>query len=273
MRRPWPRAGSPPPRPRTSSASPAGNTPGGGRAAMAGPPPATWSPSTPASSPAATSARSGAPCRSGGAVTGTALAARCDRAVGAAARGLPPGAPASDLLEAYDAAGEPLPPMPVARGLGLGFDQPVVTARAAADRARGAPRARHGARRHRLRVRQAPERPSVATPVLITGDGPEVLTSQPRHLDPINVRSHRDRRRNPAARRDRPLREGPGDQDRHDHPQPARPAERADHRGAAALRRPAAPGEHRRRREGARHPGRGRRLRHRRGPAASSWRR
>ncbi|WP_030326486.1 M24 family metallopeptidase [Streptomyces sp. NRRL B-3229] len=39
-----------------------------------------------------------------------------------------PGAPASELLAAYDTAGEPLPPMPVARGLGLGFDAPVVAA-------------------------------------------------------------------------------------------------------------------------------------------------
>jgi Xaa-Pro aminopeptidase len=38
-----------------------------------------------------------------------------------------PDAAASDLLAAYDAAGEPLPPMPVAHGLGLGFDPPVVT--------------------------------------------------------------------------------------------------------------------------------------------------
>jgi Xaa-Pro dipeptidase len=38
-----------------------------------------------------------------------------------------PGRPASDLLAAYEAANEPLPPMPVAHGLGLGFDSPVVT--------------------------------------------------------------------------------------------------------------------------------------------------
>jgi Xaa-Pro dipeptidase len=38
-----------------------------------------------------------------------------------------PGAPASDLLQAYEVAGEPLPPMPVAHGLGLGFDPPVVS--------------------------------------------------------------------------------------------------------------------------------------------------
>jgi Xaa-Pro dipeptidase len=38
-----------------------------------------------------------------------------------------PGAPANDLLAAYEVAGEPLPPMPVAHGLGLGFDPPVVS--------------------------------------------------------------------------------------------------------------------------------------------------
>jgi Xaa-Pro dipeptidase len=38
-----------------------------------------------------------------------------------------PGASADDLLGAYRAAGEPLPPMPVARGLGMGFDPPVVS--------------------------------------------------------------------------------------------------------------------------------------------------
>lgn len=37
-----------------------------------------------------------------------------------------PGAPASGLLDAYLDAGEPLPAMPVARGLGMGFDPPVV---------------------------------------------------------------------------------------------------------------------------------------------------
>jgi Xaa-Pro aminopeptidase len=37
------------------------------------------------------------------------------------------GAPATGLLAAYEAAREPLPPMPVAHGLGLGFDPPVVS--------------------------------------------------------------------------------------------------------------------------------------------------
>jgi Xaa-Pro dipeptidase len=38
-----------------------------------------------------------------------------------------PGVAASGLLGAYDLAGEPLPPMAVAHGLGLGFDPPVVS--------------------------------------------------------------------------------------------------------------------------------------------------
>ena len=38
-----------------------------------------------------------------------------------------PGAPASDLLDVYAAAGVAAPPMPVARGLGHGFDLPLVT--------------------------------------------------------------------------------------------------------------------------------------------------
>ncbi len=37
------------------------------------------------------------------------------------------GAPLNGLLDAYDAVGVPAPPMPVARGLGLGFDLPLVT--------------------------------------------------------------------------------------------------------------------------------------------------
>ena len=38
-----------------------------------------------------------------------------------------PGAPLTGLLDAYDDAGVAAPPMPVARGLGLGYDTPVVT--------------------------------------------------------------------------------------------------------------------------------------------------
>ncbi len=56
------------------------------------------------------------------------LAQRCeelrDRLLGACRVG----APLSDLLAAYEGSGIPLPPMPVARGLGLGYDLPLVTA-------------------------------------------------------------------------------------------------------------------------------------------------
>lgn len=38
-----------------------------------------------------------------------------------------PGTSAGDLLAAYGAAGEALPPIPVAHGLGLGFDPPVIS--------------------------------------------------------------------------------------------------------------------------------------------------
>jgi Xaa-Pro dipeptidase len=38
-----------------------------------------------------------------------------------------PGATVAELIAAYQAAGEPLPQMPVAHGLGLGFDPPVVS--------------------------------------------------------------------------------------------------------------------------------------------------
>jgi Xaa-Pro dipeptidase len=37
-----------------------------------------------------------------------------------------PGAPGSALLDAYAAAGEPLPVTPIGRGLGLGFDDPLI---------------------------------------------------------------------------------------------------------------------------------------------------
>ncbi len=48
----------------------------------------------------------------------------CDRLLAACQVG----APVSDFLGAYEDAGLPLPPMPVARGLGLGYDLPLVTA-------------------------------------------------------------------------------------------------------------------------------------------------
>lgn len=53
---------------------------------------------------------------------------RCDVLWARLAAVCRPGTPAGDLLAAYEAAGEPLPPIPVARGLGMGFDPPVVSA-------------------------------------------------------------------------------------------------------------------------------------------------
>jgi Xaa-Pro dipeptidase len=55
------------------------------------------------------------------------LFARGDELWGRLVAACRPGASASDLLAAYDAAGVAPPPMPVARGLGLGFDLPLAT--------------------------------------------------------------------------------------------------------------------------------------------------
>lgn len=90
-----------------------------------------------------------------------------------------PAAPAAELLTAYHAAGEPLPPMPVARGLGLGFDPPVVSAHLPATAAEeqlepGMVLAVTGYVWERgvgaVFGREA---------VLITADGPELLTTSP----------------------------------------------------------------------------------------------
>ncbi len=56
------------------------------------------------------------------------LARRCDELSDRLLAACRTGAPLSDLLAAYESAGIPLPPMPVARGLGLGYDLPLVTA-------------------------------------------------------------------------------------------------------------------------------------------------
>jgi Xaa-Pro aminopeptidase len=89
------------------------------------------------------------------------------------------GAQASELLAAYQAAGEPEPPMPVARGLGMGFDPPVVSkhlpSTAAAD---------HLEPGMVLAVTGYVWEQGVGAvfgreAVLITADGPEVLTSSP----------------------------------------------------------------------------------------------
>lgn len=90
-----------------------------------------------------------------------------------------PGAPASALLAAYEAAGEPLPPMPVARGLGMGFDPPVVSPHLPATAA--AERLEPGMV---LALSGYVWQPGVGAiftrdAVLITDGGPEVLTTAP----------------------------------------------------------------------------------------------
>ncbi|WP_319447840.1 MULTISPECIES: M24 family metallopeptidase [unclassified Mycobacterium] len=90
-----------------------------------------------------------------------------------------PGVAGSDLLTAYEAAGEPLPPVPVAHGLGLGFDPPVIS-----------PELPKTSAEERLdpgtvlAVTAYVWEPGVGAvfsrdAVLITDDGPEVLTSSP----------------------------------------------------------------------------------------------
>lgn len=90
-----------------------------------------------------------------------------------------PGAACSELLRAYDDAGEPLPPVPVAHGLGLGFDPPVVSAQlpetAAAERLEPG---------MVLAITGYVFEPGVGAvfgreAVLITDDGYEVLTTAP----------------------------------------------------------------------------------------------
>ena len=90
-----------------------------------------------------------------------------------------PGVPAGGLLEAYALAGEPLPATPIARGLGLGYDDPVI--------ARDLPET--AAREHLdpgivLVVTCCVSDGSAGTlvthePILITPDGPEMLSRSP----------------------------------------------------------------------------------------------
>ncbi|WP_156686933.1 M24 family metallopeptidase [Mycobacterium sp. Marseille-P9652] len=63
----------------------------------------------------------------GDAADGHGLFARSDALWDRLITACRPGASSAGLLAAYESAGEPLPPMPVAHGLGLGFDPPVVS--------------------------------------------------------------------------------------------------------------------------------------------------
>ncbi|CAN5415317.1 M24 family metallopeptidase [soil metagenome] len=90
-----------------------------------------------------------------------------------------PGAVATDLLGAYDDAGEPLPQMPVAHGLGLGFDPPVVSPHLLATAA-----SEHLEAGMVLAVTSYVWEPGLGAvfgrdAVLITDSGPQVLTEAP----------------------------------------------------------------------------------------------
>lgn len=90
-----------------------------------------------------------------------------------------PGAPGSALLDAYDAAGEPLPAAPVGRGLGLGFDDPVIVG--ALPETAAAERLDPGVVLVVTATVCDPAIGSLTThePVLITSNGPELLSSSP----------------------------------------------------------------------------------------------
>lgn len=95
-----------------------------------------------------------------------------------------PGAANAGLLAAYEAVGEPLPVVPVAHGLGVGFDSPVVSPQLAATAA-----AEHLEPGMVLAVTGYVFEPGVGAvfrrdSVLITDNGAEVLTSSPVWGDP-----------------------------------------------------------------------------------------
>jgi Xaa-Pro dipeptidase len=90
-----------------------------------------------------------------------------------------PGAPSTELLSAYHAAGEQLPPMPVARGLGLGFDPPVVSQHLPATAAEERLDAGMVLAVTGYVWQQGVGAVFGREAVLITVDGPELLTSSP----------------------------------------------------------------------------------------------
>jgi Xaa-Pro aminopeptidase len=107
------------------------------------------------------------------------LVARSNRLTDALVGACWPGSPTQALLDVYAELGEPLPPGPVARGLGLGFDDPVIT-----------PDLPHTVVSERIETGMTlvvvsmvehPEVGSIVTcePVLVTPDGPERLTDAP----------------------------------------------------------------------------------------------
>ncbi|MCV7261069.1 M24 family metallopeptidase [Mycobacterium shimoidei] len=89
------------------------------------------------------------------------------------------GAPATDLISAYHSAKEPLPPMPVARGLGMGFDPPVVSAHLPATAAEEQLEAGMVLAVTGYVWQQGLGAVFGREAVLISADGPQVLTTSP----------------------------------------------------------------------------------------------
>lgn len=89
------------------------------------------------------------------------------------------GAPASGILEAYRSAGEPLPATAVGRGLGLGFDDPVIVGDL--PRTAASERLDPGVVLVVTATVSDEAIGSITThePVLITNGAPEVLASSP----------------------------------------------------------------------------------------------
>jgi Xaa-Pro aminopeptidase len=89
------------------------------------------------------------------------------------------GAPLRDLLGVYEGAGIPLPPMPVARGLGLGYDLPLVTA--ALPRTAGEQVIEEGMvlALSAFVWREGVGAAYAQEPVVVTATGPEPLSSTP----------------------------------------------------------------------------------------------
>lgn len=109
----------------------------------------------------------------------SALFERSERLQSALIDACRPGAANAGLLAAYDAVGEQLPVVPVAHGLGVGFDSPVVSPQLAATAA-----GEHLEPGMVLAVTGYVFEPGVGAvfrrdAVLITADGCEVLTSSP----------------------------------------------------------------------------------------------
>jgi hypothetical protein len=103
---------------------------------------------------------------------GNGLFTRCDELLARLVHACQPGAPGSALLAAY--ADEPLPAIPIGRGLGLGFDDPVIVR----DLPETAARERLGPGVV-LAVTAVTDGVIATEVVLVTDDGPQVLTSSP----------------------------------------------------------------------------------------------